>query len=142
MSFLQRLRLPMQSAIYHRDLKSYQDTITTFNIPALQERFEFIRQLGNVFLVRPEVLKSYITENHLGRIDSALLKPYLAQRSDWAQVEKVFNDAMGIADDGVASEGRGLRDRLGMGRLSVMMKELDGLTLAESIQLYRASGLG
>src|SRR6266849_4449830 len=78
--------------IFLRDLKSYQDTIATFSIPALHERFEFIRQLGNIFLVQPEILKSYITENYLGRIEPNLLRPYLAQRSDWGHVEKRFSD--------------------------------------------------
>ncbi|KAH9482765.1 Exocyst complex component SEC10 [Psilocybe cubensis] len=105
-----------------KDLKSYQDTVSSFGIPALHERFEFIRQLGNVFLVRPEILKSYITENYLGRIDSSLLKPYLSLRSDWGQFEKGF-DSEANADEAIP--GHGLKDRFG--RLSVMMKELEGL---------------
>ncbi|KAH9977834.1 exocyst complex component Sec10-like protein [Lactifluus volemus] len=111
-----------------KDLKSYQDTIGTFSIPALHERFEFIRQLGNVFLVQPEILKSYITENYLGRIEPALLRPYLAQRSDWGQVEKGFSDETEDVPDG-RTAAKGLRDRFGMGRLSVMMKDLEGLRL-------------
>lgn len=103
-----------------RDLKSYQDTISSFGIPALHERFEFIRQLGNVFLVRPEILKSYITEGYLGRIDSSLLKPYLSLRSDWGQFEKGF-DSETLPE----TQGPGLRDRFA--RLSVMMKDLEGL---------------
>src|SRR6202035_3042916 len=104
-------------------------TINSFGIASLHERCEFIRQLGIIFLVRPEILKSYITENYLARIDSTLLKPYLAQRSDWVYVEKEFNDAVGITgDDGAVNENSiGLRDRLGMGKLSAMMKELEGL---------------
>lgn len=74
-----------------RDLKTYQDTIVTFSLPALSERFEFLRQLGNVFLVRPEILKSYITENYLGRIEPSLLRPYLEKREDWAQFERQFD---------------------------------------------------
>lgn len=119
------------SSVSPRDLKSYQDTISTFGIPALHERFEFIRQLGNVFLVRPEILKSYITENYLGRIDASLLKPYLALRSDWGQFGKIFNDAQGIPEDGNGTEGRGLKDRFG--RLSIMMKDLEGLKLGDGI---------
>ncbi|KAH8094809.1 exocyst complex component Sec10 [Cristinia sonorae] len=111
-----------------KDLKSYQDTVATFGILALHERFEFIRQLGNVFLVRPDILKSYITEGYLGRIDSTLLRPYLAQRSDWGQAEKGFNDSTG--EDG-ASEVKGLRDRFGMGRLSMIMKDLEPLNLRD-----------
>lgn len=112
-----------------RDIKSYQDTIGTFGIVALDERFEFIRQLGNVFLVRPDILKSYITENYLGRIDASLLKPYLALRSDWGQFEKGFNDAVDEIPDG--SGGNVSKDRFG--RLSVMMKDLEAL---------RVDGLG
>ncbi|KAH9844089.1 exocyst complex component Sec10 [Rhodofomes roseus] len=107
-----------------KDLKSYQDIISSFSIPSLTERFEFIRQLGNVFLVRPDILRSYITEGYLGRIDSSLLRPYLAQRSDWGQAEKGFNDS---SEDGEGSGGKGLKDRLGMGRLSMIMKDLEPL---------------
>lgn len=109
-----------------KDIKSYQDIIGTFGIPVLQERFEFVRQLGNIFLVRPEILKSYITENYLGRIDSSLLKPYLALRSDWGQFEKGFND-LDAAPSDIGSAGTALKDRFG--RLSVMMKELESLKM-------------
>jgi len=112
-----------------KDIKSYQDTISTFGIVALDERFEFIRQLGNVFLVRPEILKSYITENYLGRIDVSLLKPYLALRSDWGQFEKGFNDAADETPDSAGSNG--LKDRFG--RLSVMMKDLEGLKVVDGL---------
>lgn len=106
-----------------KDLKSYQDVIDTFSIPSLHERFEFIRQLGNVFLVKPDILKSYITEGYLGRIDASLLRPYLAQRSDWGQAEKGFNDP---SVEGPA-DAKTTRDRFGMGRLSMIMKDLEPL---------------
>ncbi|KAH9894425.1 exocyst complex protein [Cubamyces lactineus] len=109
-----------------KDLKSYQDTIDTFSIPSLHERFEFIRQLGNVFLVKPDILKSYITEGYLGRIDANLLRPYLAQRSDWGQAEKGFNDP-GDGAGAQEADGKGMRDRFGMGRLSMIMKDLEPL---------------
>lgn len=116
-----------------RDLKSYQDTVASFNIPALHERFEFIRQLGNVFLVRPEILRSYITENYLGRIDSALLKPYLAQRSDWVQFETRFNENADVEDIATDIASKGLKDRFKMARLGMMMKDLENLKLGEGI---------
>ncbi|KAI0304154.1 exocyst complex component Sec10-like protein [Russula brevipes] len=117
-----------------KDLKSYQDTIATFSIPALHERFEFIRQLGNIFLVQPEILKSYITENYLGRIEPALLRPYLAQRSDWGHVEKRFSDDTEDAT-GARTGTKALRDRFGMGRLSMMMKDLEGLRIGDSVHM-------
>lgn len=112
----------------------YQDTVSSFGIVSLTERFEFIRQLGQVFLLSPEILKSYITENYLGRIEPNLLKPYLAQRSDWGQFEKGFNDS----DDMPADGGSETKSRFG--RLSVMMKELEslkseGLRLSEGISV-------
>ncbi|KAI0268316.1 exocyst complex component Sec10 [Gloeopeniophorella convolvens] len=116
-----------------KDIKSYQDAIATFSIPALNERFEFIRQLGNIFLVSPEVLKSYITDNYLGRIEPALLRPYLAQRSDWGYVEKGFSDETEYV--GGRAGTKGLRDRFGMGRLSMMMKDLEGLRLGDSMHM-------
>ena len=114
-----------------RDIKSYQDAIAGFGIPALFERFEFLRQLGNIYLIPPETLKSYITENYLGRVDAELLKPYLALRSDWGSVEKGFAATPGL--DGAAPEAEESRSRFG--RLSVMMKELEGLKLTEGINM-------
>ena len=124
--------IPHQYLPSVRDLKSYQDTISSFGVPSLHERFEFIRQLGNVFLVRPEILSSYITENYLGRIDSTLLKPYIAQRSDWGSFEKGFDDGVGAEDDGLSVE-KGLKERLGIGRLSTMMKDLEGMRRGEGM---------
>ncbi|KIK44255.1 hypothetical protein CY34DRAFT_802864 [Suillus luteus UH-Slu-Lm8-n1] len=123
-----------------KDLKSYQDTVASFNISALHERFEFIRQLGNVFLVRPEILRSYITENYLGRIDSALLKPYLAQRSDWVQFETRFNENVDVEDVATDIASRGLKDRFKMAKLGTMVKDLEGLKLGDGISMGIPSG--
>ncbi|EIN11132.1 hypothetical protein PUNSTDRAFT_64692, partial [Punctularia strigosozonata HHB-11173 SS5] len=138
--------------ILAKDLKSYQDVAESFALPSLHERFEFLRELGNLFLVRPEVLKQYITENALGRIDTALLKPYLVQRADWGQVEKVFSDlgfpnGEGAGEDSIApnsAKGLGFRDRFG-GRLSTMIKDLDldRMRLGENINMPAiTSGFG
>lgn len=87
-----------------------------------------------MFLVRPEILKSYITEGYLGRIDASLLKPYLTLRSDWGQFGKLFNDTEGLLEDANGgAESRGLKDRFG--RLSVMMKDLEGLKLSEGLAI-------
>ncbi|KAI6035077.1 exocyst complex component Sec10-domain-containing protein [Pisolithus orientalis] len=109
-----------------KDLKSYQDIIASFNIPPLVERFEFIRQLGNVFLVRPEILRSYITD-----------------KLPWAHrlFENQFNESS-EADDGVADmSNKGLKDRFRMGRLSTMMKELESLKIGEGISMALPSGI-
>jgi len=125
-----------------KDLKSYQDTVATFKIPSLSERFEFIRQLGNVFLIQPEILKSYITEGYLGRIDASLLRPYLCQRTDWAQFGSRFYeenntlseiaspDSRDFPAGGKGSTMENLKDRFGMGRLSMMVRDLESLRLS------------
>ncbi|EJD53474.1 exocyst complex component Sec10 [Auricularia subglabra TFB-10046 SS5] len=135
-----------------KDLKSYQDTVSSFGLPALQERFEFIRQLGNVFLVRPEILKGYITEGYLGRIDAQLLRPYLAQRVDWGTFERGFDigdeplsagPTSASADQGEAA-AKSMRERFGVGRLASMMRELEGLKLGfddlPNVSAYRPTG--
>ncbi|QRV72577.1 exocyst complex component Sec10 [Ceratobasidium sp. AG-Ba] len=110
-----------------KDLKSYQDTISSYGIPALDERYEFLRQLGNVFLVPAQTLKSYVTESYLGRIDAQLLRPYLAQRSDWNEFERGYDGEEPAAGTAEVS-GRGLRERLGVsGRLAAVVRELDNL---------------
>lgn len=127
------IKLCTRLTISNRDLKSYQDTVVSFNVPSLLERYEFIRQLGNVFLVRPEILRSYITENYLGRIEPSLLKPYLAQRSDWLQFENRFNESSETEDTVADLATKGLKDRFKIARLSTMMKELEGLKLGDGI---------
>lgn len=116
--------------------------MATFRILSLSERFEFIRQLGNVFLIQPEILKSYITEGYLGRIDASLLRPYLCQRTDWAQFGSKFyeeDDTLSelaspdSKDSGAGGKGGtvgNLKDRLGMGRLSMMVRDLESLRLS------------
>ncbi|CAD6890336.1 unnamed protein product [Tilletia laevis] len=68
-----------------KDLAAYQDAIAGFGISALVDRFEMLRQLGNLFIVQPSVLKSYMREGHLASIDEALLRPYLLRRTDYAR---------------------------------------------------------
>jgi len=75
----------------------------------------------------------------LGRIDSTLLKPYLAQRSDWGQFEKGFDDGAGTEEDGLV-DGKSVKDRFGMGRLSTMMKDLEGMKLGEGMGMSIPSG--
>ena len=111
-------------------------------IPSLSERFEFIRQLGNVFLIQPEILKSYITEGYLGRIDASLLRPYLCQRTDWAQFGTKFyeegdtlgglppTDSKDSGTGGKGSTGGNLKNRLGVNRLSMMVRDLESLRLS------------
>lgn len=68
-----------------KDLAMYQDSVATFGIPALNDRFEMLRSLGNLFIVQPSVLKGYMREGSLGKIDEKLLHAFLLRRSDYAK---------------------------------------------------------
>jgi len=74
---------PTGGLMLTKDLASYQEAMQAYNLKPLNDRFDMLRQLGNIFIVQPDVLRSYMTESHLGRIDARLLKPYLKERSDW-----------------------------------------------------------
>lgn len=75
-----------------KDLAMYQDAIGTFGIPVLSDRFEMLRQLGNLFIVKASVLKSYMREGHLAKIDERLLRPYLLRRADYAKEVRDLED--------------------------------------------------
>lgn len=97
---------PTGGLMLTKDLASYQEAVGLYAIPALNDRFDMLRQLGNSFIVQPEVLRSYMTESHLGRIDARLLRPYLQQRSDWSQFySRLAFDDLGPADDSPAPSG-------------------------------------
>nr|XP_019008637.1 exocyst complex component protein [Kwoniella pini CBS 10737]OCF47418.1 exocyst complex component protein [Kwoniella pini CBS 10737] len=81
---------PTGGLMLTKDLASYQETMSSYGIQAVNDRFDMLRQLGNSFIVQPNVLKSYMTESHLGRIELRLLKPYLTQRSDYSQFSKLL----------------------------------------------------
>ena len=98
-------------------------------------------------------MKSYITESALARIDLHLLRPYLMQRTDWQTFEKGFDgqsvggvDGIGINTPmngnglGGAAETKGFRERLGMARLSTMMRELEGLGIGDTVSSNLSSG--
>jgi len=75
-----------------RDIAKYQETVKTWNIPSLDERFETLRQLGKVFLAKPEMLPSVLNEGHLAKADFKSLYPYLQMRVDFktSKIDKLF----------------------------------------------------
>jgi hypothetical protein len=75
-----------------RDIAKYQESVKAWNIPSLNERFEMLRQLGNVFLVKPEILPSVLNEGYLAKVDFKSLYPYLQMRVDFktSKIDKLF----------------------------------------------------
>lgn len=86
----------------YRDIAKYQEVIRMFKLPGLDERFEMLRQLGNIFVVKPEILKSILSEGYLARLDPSVLYPYLEKRIDFktAKLDRLLGITM---DDNTAA---------------------------------------
>ncbi|WVO14134.1 hypothetical protein L204_101765 [Cryptococcus depauperatus] len=142
---------PTGGLMLTKDLASYQDVIASFGILALNERFDMLRQLGNSFIVQPNVLRSFITEGHLGRIDARYLRPYLQQRSDWLQFsrslqldegETITEELPSYHSVGHMIKGSRLSTMsgvagAGMGKLKEMLREFENLSSVENTTSLR-----
>ncbi|KAI7902754.1 exocyst complex component Sec10-like protein [Cokeromyces recurvatus] len=74
---------PTGGLLVTKDIAKYQEVIKMFKLSGLDERFEMLRQLGNIFVVKPEILKSILSEGYLARLDPAMLYSYLEKRIDF-----------------------------------------------------------
>ncbi|CAG8625343.1 11133_t:CDS:10, partial [Racocetra persica] len=74
---------PAGGLVLTKDIAKYQETITIFKLSQLDERFEMLRQLGNLFIVKPEILKSVLNEGYLANVDIKYILPYLQARTDF-----------------------------------------------------------
>lgn len=68
-----------------------------FKIPVLNDMFDMLRQLGNIFLVKPEILRSILSEGYLARLDPSMLYPYLEKRVDFKSAK--LDRVLGISVD-------------------------------------------
>ena len=107
-----------------RDLAMYQDTISLFNLPVLRDRYEMLRQLGNVFIVQPEILKTYLNESYLGRIENRLLRPFVMMRTDYSDFSRRWWDEIFGGEELPALPSES--SRMGMMGLGGRMREFIG----------------
>lgn len=89
--------------------------MSSFGLPVVTERFEMLRQLGKLFEVQVDVLRSFLDAEHLNRIDRRLLRPYIMLRSDYGDVpRKVWEEIFGDGGTGGGSGAEGqTRSKLG-----------------------------
>lgn len=73
--------------LFCRDLAKYQETVAIFKIPEVNERFELLRQLANIYVVLPENLKELTEEGVLVRLDPMVLHAFVALRADYKQAK-------------------------------------------------------
>ncbi|KAJ1731607.1 Exocyst complex component 5 [Coemansia sp. Benny D160-2] len=65
-----------------KDVSKYRETINTFGLPALSEKFSLLQDISNIFLVQPSALKSLLDEGPLSRLDRATLQGFIQMRED------------------------------------------------------------
>ncbi|CAO3675747.1 unnamed protein product [Umbelopsis vinacea] len=80
-----------------KDIAKYQEVFSSFGIPSLNDRFEMLRQLGNIFVVKPEILPSILGKDFLARIDPKALHPYLRMREDFKSAK--IDHLLGMTDN-------------------------------------------
>lgn len=82
--------------VIQSDLKAYRTLIEVMKPAAeqLQDRYEMLWELGHLFVVRPENLRSVMQEGWLGRVDPKLIYPYIGMRADFgaAKIDHLFPD--------------------------------------------------
>ncbi|KAJ8658818.1 hypothetical protein O0I10_005545 [Lichtheimia ornata] len=83
---------PTGGLLVTKDIAKYEEVIQMFKIPVLNDMFDMLRQLGNIFLVKPEILRSILSEGYLARLDPSMLYPYLEKRVDFksAKLDRVL----------------------------------------------------
>lgn len=83
-----------------------------FKLPGLDERFEMLRQLGNIFVVKPEILKSILSEGYLARLDPSVLYPYLEKRIDFktAKLDRLLGITMDDTAGGSSTDNSNQRE--------------------------------
>ncbi|QSL64679.1 hypothetical protein MERGE_001981 [Pneumocystis wakefieldiae] len=69
--------------ILTKDLTEYEKCIGAWGIPKLNEKFKLLHELGNIFIVRTDILGSLLHQGILGRITLKYLIPYISKRTDY-----------------------------------------------------------
>ena len=85
------------------------------HLPNLTQRFEILRELGLLFVTKPESLKTVLSEGkYLSRIELSLIYPYAQMREDWGGMGKfereIFNVESGSRNNSIKVDAVGVDD--------------------------------
>jgi hypothetical protein len=83
------------TVIITRDIQKYNESISLLGISSLIEKFEILREIGSLFIVKPENINSVLEDGILSKMDFRYLKPYLQMRLDWTRISKLLEDRLG-----------------------------------------------
>jgi hypothetical protein len=75
--------------IWTTEISKYQAIITAFNIEILHDQFSCLKEMANLFIVKPENLKAVIMYGYLAKIEMKSIRSILELRQDWAKLAKL-----------------------------------------------------
>jgi hypothetical protein len=87
-----------------KELTRYQEVFGGLNSPELEEKFDFLREIGNLFLVKLENVKSAVSEGMLGQEDPKEMLEYLRVREDWVDMKGVERDMIECGSIGALNQ--------------------------------------
>lgn len=74
-----------------KDVNRILEAVNSWKLPTLNARFELLKHISTLFMVKAENWRSIFLEGPLARFDISTLIPYLELRSDWDRLEKLEN---------------------------------------------------
>jgi len=75
-----------------KDIAKYQDVVNKWGVMTINESFELLVEIGNLFVVGPAAVKDRMRDGVLSRVRPYFLRPYLLRRDDFtaAGIEKML----------------------------------------------------
>jgi hypothetical protein len=63
-----------------------------FKLESLNEYFSVLKEICNLYIVKPENLKMVLQEGYLGRMELSAVHGYLSLRADWSKLSRIEKD--------------------------------------------------
>ncbi|RKP30378.1 hypothetical protein METBISCDRAFT_23385 [Metschnikowia bicuspidata] len=67
-----------------QDVIRYQSVIDSWEIQALSEKFQLLREISNLFTVQPNLINSLTVEGHLAGLKISTVRQYISRRTDFS----------------------------------------------------------
>ena len=77
------------------DVTRFHELVIQFRVESLNEYFSALKELCNLYIVKPENLKTVIQEGYLGRMELSVLHSYLSLREDWRKLSRLEKEVCG-----------------------------------------------
>lgn len=76
-----------------KDVIRYQSVIDEWNISELSEKFQLLKEIGNLFTVHPNLINSLVSEGQLANLKPYAVRQYISKRTDFnpSYIERFFS---------------------------------------------------